>query len=87
MIDGISDRPPWWRKIVGTPSLWQGSVYIGLGLVWVVLGLSELLHPWRFGLAGMWLVLGVGLLLVALSDHRHKRGRFSIPPPDDDEDL
>lgn len=68
-------REPW-RWIVGYPYRWQGIGMTALGLIWLVLALTEDPAPWRWIVAVAWIVLGVVLLLVATTDRRHGRGRY-----------
>ncbi|GAA3337730.1 hypothetical protein GCM10017714_05980 [Curtobacterium pusillum] len=66
-----------WRSIVGYPYRWQGVGLAVLGLFWLGLVVTGDRQLWRLIVGVAWLALGVTLLVVSLSDHRHGRGRYA----------
>lgn len=77
MSNDATNEP--WRTIVGRPRVWQGVGSTLLGVVWLVLAALGT-EPWRWIVGSLWLLIGVLLLVVAVSDRRHGRGRYAATP-------
>lgn len=71
-----ADGQALWRSIVGRPRVWQGVAWIAIGLVWIALAVGGD-GVWRWVVGGVWSVIGVLFLLVAIWDRRHGRGRYA----------
>ena len=71
-----ADGQALWRSIVGRPRVWQGVVWIAIGLVWIALAVGGE-EVWRWVVGGLWSVIGALYLFVAIWDRRHGRGRYA----------
>jgi hypothetical protein len=67
-----------WRRFIGQPPLWQGILWTTLGLLRIGLAISDPSTVWRWVFGGIWLTLGVIVLVSAISDYQHSRGRYAI---------
>jgi uncharacterized membrane protein HdeD (DUF308 family) len=75
------------RRLVGTPRIWVGVVWSGIGVAWLLLAVVGGPDPFDganvtrivFGL--LWLTLGVIQVVVAVLDRKHGRGFYRTPAP------
>ncbi|GAA4676483.1 hypothetical protein GCM10025780_21360 [Frondihabitans cladoniiphilus] len=68
---------------MGTPYRWVGVAWIALGFCWFALALTEKPAAYRWILGSFWTVFGLAMLLTALFDRRHGRGRYERPGSSD----
>jgi predicted anti-sigma-YlaC factor YlaD len=83
-MDDTRDYPRWVRFAVGRPRIWVGIAWCVVGLAWAILGISSISTNsgavWAYlGLAVLFAVIGIVLLLVAFRDRRRQHGSYARP--------
>lgn len=62
------------RWFFGRPRIWVSCLWLAVGLAWLGLALSES-SAFRYFIAALWILMGGGMLIVALRDRTERNRR------------